>query len=669
MRKSLLLAWCIAVTIAVNAQWIGDPALNNLVSGTSPTTTKTGNVAVSDGAGGMFLAWIDTRTTGIQSIYVQRILADGSLKFGSEVLITDAAGVFSSSKSSLSIDADGVGGVIMAWQDARNQPSATGRSDMYGQRINGDGVVQWTAGGARLTVSDITVSNKLAPTVVTVNATEAIVVYVDNRLGTNDVFAQKLLLSTGAPQWGAEVGIHGAQDNSQTSISALADGVGGAFVIWQDPRLATTNSDIYTQRINNAGSLLWGASGMVVCNAVFNQLSPQLVSDGAGGFVATWQDNRVATADGDIWAQRINGTGAAQWASNGVAICIQAGTNQNNPVIIAGGSGYIISWLDPRAAISNRNLYANSIDNNGVTQWTTAAEGGKVICTATGHQPGTSTLSGLNLVPDGSNGAIFIWDDARAGSSELDVYAQRVNSAGTVQWAADGILISSANGNQATPVSVTGLLNSVIIAWRDGRNGTANTQLFASQLLISGVLPVTFVNIAATLSNDVVTINWQTATELNANNFIVQRSEDGNRFYAIGTVKASGLNNSRYSFADTKPVSGTVYYRVQSIDHTGISQYSTIARVTAGSLGIFVNVYPVPSASTISVQFGNFTTGMYQLQLTDAKGSIVQKQLVAVSGNSFQASMNINNLQPGNYFIQVLSTEGKLMKTTLIQKL
>ena len=51
------------------------------------------------------------------------------------------------------------------------------------------------------------------------------------------------------------------------------------------------------------------------------------------------------------------------------------------------------------------------------------------------------------IVSDGSGGAIIVWQDYRSGSN-LDIYAQRVNSSGISQWGVNGICICNAVGNQ-----------------------------------------------------------------------------------------------------------------------------------------------------------------------------------------------------------------------------
>jgi hypothetical protein len=599
-------------------------------------------------------------------------LPNGTNAFVSEVVATQATGTTSSTKASLSIAPDGAGGVLLVWQDTRNYTTtpANSNNDIYGQRINAAGNVLWTADGVRLTVSDNTVSQKIAPTIVAVNATEAMLFFGDNRqAGSSDIFAQKVSLSNGAPLWVADQPVHGSQPNTQTSFSALYDGAGGAFVVWQDPRLATTNSDIYIQRISNSGSILWDATGTVVCNAANNQLTPQLVSDGAGGVAVTWTDNRASLADGDIYAQRINASGAVQWAANGTPVCIQVGTNQSNAYIIPGGSGFIIVWSDPRVAVSNRNIYINSIDAlTGAAVWTTAAAGGIAVCTATGNQPGSSTQSGIQLLPDGSNGAYVIWDDPRAGTTAYDIFAQRISSAGTALWATDGLIVTSATANQQAPVAVNDLSNNVIVAWRDSRSGTANSQLYATQFQPAGILPVSFTNISGNLSaDDMANIIWTTEAEINADLYHLQKSNNGLDYYSIATVAAKNQASNSYNVLDAKRVVGTVFYRVQSIDKAGLIQYSETIKLTANNKGIFVQLYPNPVKEIANVEFNNIKTGTYLIRIYDSKGAVVQQQQLRLQEGFSRLGLNLANLSGGAYYLQLVEDK-KTISTITLQK-
>ena len=85
---------------------------------------------------------------------------------------------------------------------------------------------------------------------------------------------------------------------AQGSHKIVYDGHGGWFVVWHDSRdNATTDRDIYAQRFNAAGNPQWGANGVVVCDANFNQHCPKVTLDGAGGIIVSWDDPRGANDD------------------------------------------------------------------------------------------------------------------------------------------------------------------------------------------------------------------------------------------------------------------------------------------------------------------------------------------------------------------------------------
>ena len=482
MKRFLYLLFIILfVSVTTKAQWSSDPTVNTAVS-TLTTTSKSVVVAVTDGAGGMFVAWIDNNT----SIYIQRVLPNGTLKFSPEVVVSNATGATSSTKSNLVMISDGAGGAICAWQDARNTTSTLSNNDIYGQRIDGNGNSLWTSGGVRLSVSNNSVSTKVSPLLCLLSTNEAAVLFGDNRGGNSDIYAQKISTTDGSFLWANDISIHGAQANSQTPSSAdiVADHTGGFFVSWSDPRLANSNADIYVQRVDNSGNLLWGSGGTNICNAANNQNFPKLVIDNAGGIITTWLDLRVTT-DINIYAQRVNSAGLVQWAANGVVICAATGA-QNNPLIINAGTNFIISWADNRVSTSDRNIYAQSITSSGSVNWATD---GVAICTATGNQPSTLSggTTGMYMIENGNNGALIFWDDARNGSSNTDIYAQNINSAGIVQWTTNGVPVCTAATNQSTPVAILAAPGVSLVAWRDSRT-SANGSIYASRLSANGTL-------------------------------------------------------------------------------------------------------------------------------------------------------------------------------------
>jgi hypothetical protein len=68
------------------------------------------------------------------------------------------------------------------------------------------------------------------------------------------------------------------------------------------------------------------------------------------------------------------------------------------------------------------------------------ADNGVAVCTAAGDQ------TYPQMTTDGAGGAIITWEDSRGISD--DIYAQRIDPAGTVQWNADGVAVCTDPGQQ-----------------------------------------------------------------------------------------------------------------------------------------------------------------------------------------------------------------------------
>jgi hypothetical protein len=247
---------------------------------------------------------------------------------------------------------------------------------------------------------------------------------------------------------------------NQASPKAISDGAGGAILVWSDTRTGSSGADIYAQRLDKWGNPLWGAAGVALCTAAGGQVSPEIVPDGAGGAIVVWQDIRSATHY-DIYAQRISAAGNPLWSADGLALCTATGDQTDPRAIPDGSGGAIVVWIDSRGG-SYTDIYAQRVASWGVPVW---EADGVAVCTAYQNQLFPAIAS------DGSGGAIIVWQDARsAGSSDNDIYAQRVDAAGYIQWSSNGMAVCTAAGNQYSPTLATDGDGNAIVAWEDVRS-------------------------------------------------------------------------------------------------------------------------------------------------------------------------------------------------------
>jgi len=651
MKKIFTLQFLL-YSLFTNAQfWNYNTIQNNPVAITNNITTKQNMATITDSSGGMWIVWEDARntTTTGTDIYAQKLKSDGSIAFdGAGIVVCNAIG----NQTAIAITDDGVGGCVLSWTDTR----AT-NNDIYAQHISSNGTMLWTING--VPVSNAT-GSELVSVIERVNSTEVMVGWRDDRNNTlfstgQDYFINKLLLTNGSKQWTNDFELVRG-NNTQSNLRLLRNGNGGAFAVWQDPRLATTNADIYLQIVTNTGTNTLTANGLnLTAAALFNQSNVQIISDGSGGAVIVWDDNRTANADQDIYAQRVNSSGAIQWAANGVAISAVASSNQRNPFITKDGSGgAIITWQDTRNTVLNGNdIYAQKINGNGVIQWAT---NGVAICLSSGSQP--NSTSGFGIKSDTANGAYIYWDDARISTSDIDVYVQKIDSSGVVAFATNGAAVANRTGsNQRLPQAVTDSIGRLLIAWQDGRTNS-NTELYASRVENTGVLPLTLVAIKAYINNGNGYINWQTANEYNVAKYIIEKSSNGINFIEVGDLLArNGVQNS-YLYTDNKLQKGKSYYRVRGVDKDGSITYSSVVWLQhMPNNQIDVQVYPNPVVNSLFVKITNASIGAYTAKIVDISGNIVQLQPFNIAAAFTNIAINTDKLPKGTYVLQITNGE------------
>lgn len=355
---------------------------------------------------------------------------------------------------------DGSGGTIIAWQDKHN-----GKYEIYAQRMNSTGNAMWTTNGIAICTQD----SSFNPIIVSDGSGGAIIAWESYRGSTTaDIYAQHVN-SSGTIQWtnnGVPVCVVVFE---QDTIGMISDGLGGAILTWQDYRSNNGFPDIYSQRVNSYGSMLWTANGVSVCNQAAAQRGPKLVSDGSGGAFITWYDNRAGNYD--IYTQKISSGGAPVYTTNGVATCTMA-TDQLKPDICSDGAGgVIITWYDYRST-TDFNIYAQRQGPALAIVW---AVDGVVMNNNVGYDQ-----IDPKIVSDGMGGAIISWTDYRTGTT-ADIYAQRVNSTGAVQWTATGVIICTAAGDQIKSQLVSDGNNGAYITWEDHRN-TGNSDIYAQRI-------------------------------------------------------------------------------------------------------------------------------------------------------------------------------------------
>ena len=207
-----------------------------------------------------------------------------------------------------------------------------------------------------------------------------------------------------------------------------------------------------------------------------------------------------------------------------------------------------------------------------------------------------------------------------------------------------------------TPVSLT--TTTVIPFTITSDPASSATDRFSILFINPVALPVTLTSVKAYQKNAGVQVEWTTQQESNMDRYEVERSQDGQQFTSIGSVKAKGNSNVvlNYSFFDANPFSGVNFYRIRSVDINGKASYSVIVTVNiSGGSGSRVTVYPNPvHNNTLILQLSNLEKGSYTISLTNKLGQQILSKVIDHPGGSATQSIDLSKtMSAGAYQVRI----------------
>ncbi|MEP6513897.1 MAG: T9SS type A sorting domain-containing protein [Parafilimonas sp.] len=163
---------------------------------------------------------------------------------------------------------------------------------------------------------------------------------------------------------------------------------------------------------------------------------------------------------------------------------------------------------------------------------------------------------------------------------------------------------------------------------------------------IDATLPVTLKSFNLINDNRNISLAWTTENEINMKEYAIERSADAHTFSQIGSVDAKNtLNENKYSFNDTKKLSGTAYYRLKMINKDGSFVYSEILRADEKALKkLWLNTNPVINNLVLSHPLAG-NDAILQIITMNGRNVATYK----VQSNAVQSSIDVSKLSKGNY--------------------
>ncbi len=390
----------------------------------------------------------------------------------------------------------------------------------------------------------------------------------DSHLGKRCIFAEKVWW-TGTHAWTQSLNIDSSPYyHVSPMITKTSD---GNFIITYLEYHDYEQLILKAQKISSSGQLLWQNNGITVSSVVQHYESVDIISDNNGGAYITWVYNASGIAN--LYAQKINSNGSFAWQVNGITISTEVSEvstvtdnlgglicsyvigdytqkEVNVSRILPGGlqdwsytvensvsnyihqvmvsspdrTSFIVTWHGYTADENNPVSYikAQRISLSGSALWDSpitinsdsqtlqtrnyldyrmiVADSTSVIIAWEDDRSGLQTdiyaqkldLAGsklwystgipvcinesyqgeIRMTPDTNGGCYIAWCDARDGGDDnRDIYAQHINSIGIADWITGGTPVCNVDGRHLYPlIKLTN--NQIFIAWQDERSGS-----------------------------------------------------------------------------------------------------------------------------------------------------------------------------------------------------
>ncbi len=428
------------------------------------------NATRTDGqlAGEVAYVWEDTRE-GVRGIAMQVIDINGNPKFeGNGIQLFSCDFVRMEPQVTPTPD----GGWIVAWQDYR-----TDIPDIYYTKVNSEGEPIWGVEDLGLTVNAEFAYFGIQ--IIEAGQGGCLIIWgtaVDG--GGTDIYATHVMangnLDGDWPEGGLDVSCHDFPDNY---YSITTDGDNGFILTWLHAQQRTI--DIFAQRVNSDGTLLWGeGEAIFVCETTAVRKTPCIASDGEGGAFICWADWRNLEENAeDIYVQRVDSDGDFYWEDGGVPLA-SGELQQLNPQIVSADPGtVVVAWESNDLVHYRPDIYAMMIGGEDELQLLWDDEEGIPIAVAENDQRQVS------ITYDDENGILFTWADGRDGQypSEFDIWAQRVDFDGEIVWDENGVPVCQMEESQSYPIINMLGSDECIVAWHPTEffsNAAIKAQMF-----------------------------------------------------------------------------------------------------------------------------------------------------------------------------------------------
>ncbi len=453
-----------------------------------PIFTGTGHdfyhqiISLSDGS------WIAVSLESIEyaeysrgRLYAQRLDPTGEFMWDDNgVLVSNSNHATNAVEILPSYDGDTLDGVIFAWIDHRS-----GEYDIYAQKFSLTGDTQgdplWEEDGV-LCAYDISGHYRMPFSTISSSDGGLYLTWTKRRDQVSSIQMQKLdengnlMWADGDEDPSCEgMTIEITAESYSVMPQLVADGTGGAFIVWKDTISETSFDAIIAQHVDAESNFLW-ENHEIVCDYDSWKDSFRMVGTGDGAVVA-WTDSRNPGSELDLYMQKfidVNGSITLQWGeldaiTDGIQLC-GGNINQDNVALYScGDGGFVACWTEFEVDYAmNSPLTAQRFTSNGVPMWDCGDDYGLLIGRAYRSRYWSSPRwDDIYRIFCTDSDVTLVWQDLDL--NDVGIWVQKIDNSGEFQLPQHGV--SAYQGIDNTVGNVQMVVDNywVYVGWEDYR--------------------------------------------------------------------------------------------------------------------------------------------------------------------------------------------------------
>ncbi|MBI4947112.1 MAG: T9SS type A sorting domain-containing protein, partial [Bacteroidetes bacterium] len=198
----------------------------------------------------------------------------------------------------------------------------------------------------------------------------------------------------------------------------------------------------------------------------------------------------------------------------------------------------------------------------------------------------------------------------------------------------------------------------------------------------SNPLPIELLSFNAICKNNIVNLNWQTASEINNDYFTIERCTDeaclvSKNWETVTTIKGAGNSNTPLTYAtyDLSPYTGTSYYRLLQTDYDGQQKYFDPVAVSCIDEGTvsgndfgLINIYLDKPGKEIKIIYNSPKEGeAIYLSFYNTIGQEIIRETVYTGTGINSINISDPGLVTGIYIISIINNNTKITRKIVIE--